>query len=52
MELPLTETTELEERMHEEFKRRYGCDPIEDTDAQVNATYDRTSVMWTVARRL
>jgi len=49
IDLPLREVTSLEEAMHEEFRRRYGCDPITDIDAMLKARYDRTPVMWTVA---
>ena len=49
IDLPLQEITSVEEAMHEEFRRRYGCDPIADVDAMLKVTYDRTPVMWTVA---
>lgn len=48
VELPLTEETEVEKRLHEEFERRYGCDPLGDVDAQLRASYSRASVMWTI----
>jgi hypothetical protein len=35
--------------MHEEFQRRYGCDPLGDLDCQIEATYTRDAVMWKVA---
>lgn len=49
LDLPLTDVTEVEERLHEEFRRRYGCDPIEDIDAQLKARFTRDSIMWAVA---
>ena len=47
--LPLTEITRVEQAMHAEFERRYGCDPLGDIDKQLQVVYDRTPVMWTVA---
>lgn len=49
MELPLTEVTSVEQAMHDEFQRRYGCDPLGDVEKQLRVVYDRTPVMWTVA---
>lgn len=49
VELPLAGVTSIEEALHEEFRRRYGCDPLEDIDKQLGVVYDRTPVMWTVA---
>jgi len=49
LDLPLRKITSVEEAMHEEFRRRYGCDSITDVDAMLAARYDRTPVMWTVA---
>jgi predicted dehydrogenase len=48
IDLPLTEVTEVERRIHDEFRLRYGCDPVEDIDAQLGAQYDRSAVMWKV----
>jgi hypothetical protein len=48
VDLPLTEVTRVEEAMHAEFARRYGCDPLSDFDKQLQVVYDRTPVMWTV----
>lgn len=48
VELPLTEVTQVEEALHAEFARRYGCDPLSDFDRQLQVAYDRTPVMWTV----
>ncbi len=49
VELPLREVTAIEERIHDEFRRRYNCDPVTDIDAQLRASYDRNPVMWGVA---
>ena len=46
MDLPLTEVTGLEERIHAAFREKYGCDPVDDIDGQLKATYDRSAVMW------
>lgn len=48
VDLPLTEVTSVEEALHAEFARRYGCDPLGDFDQQLRVAYDRTPVMWTV----
>jgi hypothetical protein len=48
VDLPLTEVTRVEEALHAEFARRYGCDPLRDFDKQLQVVYDRTPVMWTV----
>ncbi|MGQ9730093.1 MAG: Gfo/Idh/MocA family protein [Candidatus Zipacnadales bacterium] len=48
IDLPLTEITEVEERIHAAFRTRYGYDPIDDIDAQLRAEYDRNAVMWKV----
>ncbi len=49
LDLPLTEETEIEQRVHTEYVRRYGADPITNTDALLRAPFNRLSVMWTVA---
>jgi len=49
VDLPLREVTSVEERLHEEFERRYGCDPLDDIDAQLKIPFTRASAMWTVA---
>lgn len=49
LDLPLTETTSVEQDMLDEFERRYNCDPFGDIEEQLQVTYDRTPVMWTVA---
>jgi hypothetical protein len=48
VDLPLTGVTSVEEALHAEFRRRYGCDPLTDIEAQLKVVYDRTPVMWTV----
>ncbi len=48
VDLPLTETTSVEQAMLDEFERRYECDPLGDIEKQLQVTYDRTPVMWTV----
>lgn len=49
VDLPLRHETSIERALHDEFRRRYGFDPLSDIDAQLRAAYNRTSVMWTVA---
>lgn len=49
MDLPLAETTGLEERIRAEFARYYGGDPVEDAETLLNASFGRLSAMWTVA---
>ncbi len=49
LDLPLTETTELERRIHAEYVRRYGGDPVTDTASLLRAPFNRLSVMWTIA---
>ncbi len=49
MTLPIESPTALEQRLHDEFQRRYGCHPVNDIDAQMAVAFDRISVMWTVA---
>jgi hypothetical protein len=48
VDLPLTGITRVEEALHAEYARRYGCDPLGDIGRQLAVTYDRTPVMWTV----
>ena len=49
IELPLTEFTEIERRLTEAFRERYGCDPVADIDKLTNTSFNRLSVMWTIA---
>lgn len=47
--LPLDGITEVESKIYEEYKRRYGHDPIKDIDALKNTVFTRASVIWTIA---
>ncbi len=49
LDLPLRETTELEHRIHAEYVKRYGGDPVTDSAALLDAPFNRLSVMWTIA---
>jgi len=49
IELPIQYETEIERRIHEEFKRKYGHDPVKDIDKLKNTVFTRASVIWTVA---
>jgi hypothetical protein len=49
LDLPLAEETEIERRIHAEYLRRYGADPVHETDKLLRAPFNRLSVMWTVA---
>ena len=49
LELPLTQPTEIERRLTDAFRERYGADPIRDVDQLVNTPFNRLSVMWPVA---
>jgi len=49
LDLPLGDTTSVEQAIHEEFQRRYGCDPLGDIEKQLACRYTRLSVMWTIA---
>ncbi len=49
IDLPIQEVTELERRIHEEYKRRYGHDPIEGVESLLDVPFNRLSVIWTVA---
>jgi len=49
MDLPLQKPTGLEQRIHAEYIRRYGADPLTDAEALLKAPFNRLSVMWTVA---
>jgi len=46
--LPLTEETELEKQLHEEYRKLYGHDP-EEAEALANVAFPRGGVRWTVA---
>ena len=49
IDIPLTEPTDLEDRIHSEWVRSYGGDPVEDAERLLGARYSRLSAMWTVA---
>ena len=50
--LPLAGPTELEQRIEAEFVRRYGHDPIEETEALLDAPFSRSATLWPVAHWL
>ena len=50
--LPLGHPTELEQRIEAEFVRRYGHDPIEETEALLDAPFSRSATLWPVAHWL
>ena len=50
--LPLGHPTELEQRIEAEFVRRYGHDPIEETEALLDASFSRSATLWPVAHWL
>lgn len=50
--LPLDGPTELEQRIEAEFVRRYGHDPIEETEALLDAPFSRSATLWPVAHWL
>jgi len=49
VDLPLRGVTELERRIHDEYVRSYGHDPIEETPKLLRVEFNRLSVMWTIA---
>lgn len=49
LDLPLTEQTAIEHRIHDAYLRRYGADPVKETERLLRAPFNRLSVMWTVA---
>ena len=50
--LPLDGPTELEQRIEAEFVRRYGHDPIEETEELLDAPFSRSATLWPVAHWL
>ncbi len=50
--LPLGESTELERQVEAEFVRRYGHDPIEETDALLDTPFGRSATLWPFAHWL
>ncbi len=52
VDVPLGAPTALEERIEAEFLRRYGHDPIEETEALLDAPFTRAATLWPVAHWL
>lgn len=52
VDLPLAEPTALEQQIEAEFLRRYGHDPIEETDALLDAPFTRSATLWPFAHWL
>ena len=50
--LPMSEPTAAEEQIEAEFLRRYGHDPIEETEALLDASFTRSATLWPVAHWL
>tara|TARA_B100001123_G_scaffold340629_1_gene386097 strand:- start:10185 stop:11414 length:1230 start_codon:yes stop_codon:yes gene_type:complete len=50
--LPLGEPTDLERQIEREFVRRYGHDPIEETDALLDTPFGRSATLWPFAHWL
>ena len=50
--LPLDRPTELEGQIEAEFVRRYGHDPIEETEALLNTSFNRSATLWSLAHWL
>ncbi len=46
VDLPLGEPTALEQQIEAEFVRRYGHDPIEETDQLLDAAFTRSTTVW------
>ena len=49
MELPIQGITEVESRIYEEYKDRYGHDPVKDVYSLRDTVFTRASAMWTIA---
>jgi len=49
IDLPIRGETEVERRIHQEFKHKYGHDPVTEVDALKDTVFNRASVIWTVA---
>jgi len=47
--LPIKGITEVESRIHEEYRSRYGHDPVKDIDSLRDTVFTRASAMWTIA---
>ena len=52
VKLPLDGPTELEEQIEAEFVRRYGHDPIEETEALLDTPFGRSATLWPFAHWL
>ena len=50
--LPLDSPTELEGQIETEFVRRYGHDPIEETEALLDTSFGRSATLWPFAHWL
>ena len=50
--LPLSSPTELESQIETEFIRRYGHDPIEETEALLDTPFSRSATLWPFAHWL
>jgi predicted dehydrogenase len=49
IDLPIQRVTEVESRIHAEYKSRYGHDPVKDVDSLRDTVFTRASAMWTIA---
>jgi predicted dehydrogenase len=49
IDLPIEHETEVERQIHEEFKRRYGHDPVTESNTMKDTVFTRASAIWTVA---
>ena len=47
--LPIQGVTEVESKIHEEYERKYGHDPVRDVGSLKDTVFTRASVIWTVA---
>ncbi len=52
VDLPLGPPTAVEEQIEAEFLRRYGHDPIAETDALLDAPFTRSATLWPVTHWL
>ena len=52
VDLPLGAPTAVEEQIEAEFLRRYGRDPIAETDALLDAPFTRSATLWPVTHWL
>jgi len=52
IDLPLVEPTILEKKVEAEFIRRYGHDPITDTEKLVSTSFGRSATLWPFAHWL